>query len=253
MYRNNKIYFIGFDIIFIILIAAIAFIAIVFDFIGKIFMYFISGFLFVGTFILLIFHIKNQKKKSISFWISLLTTVLYIPFLIFLIESSAVDKSNEIFISLNSGNFAISFISILILVMFIIIIPQLLSYIPNKIVNRFFCTLPIILGVIITVFILNKVGDSYNKYNLERYCNNKYITTTVINDADIYIKSNDNPEIIYPLLSPYKLTNGCIKPGDKVKVIDYRNDNYVRIIYSNKFGYIKRNLLRNKNTWKEFE
>lgn len=253
------IFFIGYDLILLFLIFCFGGVIAMTNILSDNLCFIIAGLLIIATMISTIFHTcvqKDENGKSFSFWVSLVTTALYIPYFIFMFESMSVDKSRYILSFIKSDNLEDLLVPTLLFLMVIIIVPQLISYIPNSVVNKVFSTIPIIVGIIMVIYVWNTVGDSYNNYYMERYKNEKHvIVNSVVEDADVYLHSAELPLTVYPFFSPIKLTNGCIEAGSEVKVIDKGKDlyeNYVRVVTSDKVGFIKRDLLKDEISWRGY-
>ncbi len=257
------IFFVGYDLILLLLIIIYATSVALFDnllnSLSNNICYIISGVFILTTFVATILNTSAQNdknKKSFSFWISLVTTILYIPYLLFTLESYAVDKSCYLISFIKTDSLEEQCMYCIIFTILMIIVPQLLSYIPNTFLNKLFNTLPILIGIIMTFYMWNTVADSYNNYLVEEYKNNQYmIETTVKENAEIYIASSEAPLTIYPFFSPVKLTNGTVIAGNKVNVVEDVKDwykDYVLIVADDRAGYIRRELLKDEIAWRGY-
>ena len=98
--------------------------------------------------------------------------------------------------------------------------------------------------------------DSYNDYRIEKYKDKSLSANTVVQDVDIYVPSSESGKLLmlYPAFSPIKITNGTIKSGSEVWVVDKDNlgkyyEDYILVIYKDRVGYIKRDVLSNEVKW----
>lgn len=251
-------FFVGFEFVLLILIAIYGVSITIIDVLSSSIFIIISALLIIITLVSTIINTciqKEEHKLTFSFFASLATTVLYLPYFLFMLESNFVDKSNYLMKFIKTDDMDKKMVYLLIFCLVMIIVPQLISCFTNSFFNKVFNVLPILIGAIMVLYVWNTVGDSYNNYSVKEYKNYDMVVTTVTENADIYIESCGAPLTIYPFFAPKRFINGTVNVGSKVKVVKTRDDlyeDYVFILYNDKAGYIKRDLLKDKIEWRGY-
>lgn len=256
------IFFIGTPVLILFIIVLACLPGIVLNFLSETMFFWVNAFIVLATLVIGICYSGGKNRNKISSKVGVISTIIYLPLMVFGSELSDLDRLNYIsffnpykFTKLDYRVlYVFLFVSIIYILFFLL--SELVSKINNKkadIVSTVFSFAPIIV-LIMMICSIGTAMRGFNDYYLKEMKNTLSISNAVSVDADIYLSTDIGHNMIFPGLLPFSITNGKFVKGEKVQVSKYNyntNKKFVMVYSGKKAGYIERDKLVNKlkNEW----
>lgn len=193
----------------------------------------------------------ERKAKKIGFFpfiCSILAIIVFFPSLIFFGESVSMDESNY-FLTFLGPNIESKVSFMMGVAALCYALPCLLSLISKKQITKYFSVIIMYLSLFSIYFYsttvcINSYVDYENKADYTSVEN--YRSFQLDSKANIYASSG-SPSVMFPLLSPYKITIGKFDIGDTVYLLSDNNAleyfDYVKVTDTKQTGYIEKSCL----------